>query len=155
MSDHPYTREAIERWQQGKINIFDAMAALEDERNEARMELAQWAGIMHDPNKPLKLEPLVWKHNGGNYGLPETWRDAYEDLEKEYEKATGYWASLLNWLDMVHETYEGQDRDGLNQLYMRGPFAGWSQEKVVRLADELWENFQKYPFHPKETQHHD
>lgn len=35
MTDHPYTREAIERWQQGKINIFDAMAELEDQRDEA------------------------------------------------------------------------------------------------------------------------
>lgn len=34
MTDHPYTREAVERWQQGKINIFDAMAALEDERDQ-------------------------------------------------------------------------------------------------------------------------
>jgi len=33
MSDHPYTREAVERWQQGKINIFDALAELEDQRD--------------------------------------------------------------------------------------------------------------------------
>jgi hypothetical protein len=36
MSDHPHTREAIERWRQGKINIFDALAELEDQRDEAR-----------------------------------------------------------------------------------------------------------------------
>ena len=33
MSDHPHTREAVERWQQGKINIFDALAELEDQRD--------------------------------------------------------------------------------------------------------------------------
>jgi hypothetical protein len=33
MSDHPHTREAIERWQQGKINVFDALAELEDQRD--------------------------------------------------------------------------------------------------------------------------
>ncbi len=33
MSDHPYTREAVERWQQGKINVFDALAELEDQRD--------------------------------------------------------------------------------------------------------------------------
>lgn len=38
MTDHPYTREAVERWQQGKINIFDALADLEDQRDEARSE---------------------------------------------------------------------------------------------------------------------
>jgi uncharacterized coiled-coil DUF342 family protein len=32
----PETLEAIERWHQGKVNIFDEMARLETERNEAR-----------------------------------------------------------------------------------------------------------------------
>ena len=34
----PETLEAIERWHQGKINIFDEMARLERERDEARMK---------------------------------------------------------------------------------------------------------------------
>lgn len=33
MNDHPHTREAIEWWRQGKINIFDALAELEDQRD--------------------------------------------------------------------------------------------------------------------------
>ena len=37
--DTPETQEAIERWRQGKINIFDDMARLERERDEARDEL--------------------------------------------------------------------------------------------------------------------
>jgi hypothetical protein len=40
-SDTPETREAVERWQQGKINIFDEMARLERERNEARLEIKE------------------------------------------------------------------------------------------------------------------
>jgi hypothetical protein len=44
MSDHPYTREAIELWQQGKINIFDAMAQLEDERDKAQKLADMWEG---------------------------------------------------------------------------------------------------------------
>jgi hypothetical protein len=40
-SDTPETCEAVERWQQGKINIFDEMARLERERNEAREALQQ------------------------------------------------------------------------------------------------------------------
>jgi hypothetical protein len=35
MSETPETYEAVERWQQGKINIFDEMARLERERNGA------------------------------------------------------------------------------------------------------------------------
>ncbi len=38
MSDTPETYEAVERWQQGKINIFDEMARLETERDEARIQ---------------------------------------------------------------------------------------------------------------------
>ncbi len=38
-SDTPETCEAIERWQQGKINIFDEMARLERERDEARLQV--------------------------------------------------------------------------------------------------------------------
>jgi hypothetical protein len=63
----------------------------------------------------------------------------------EARTKTGYWESLINWLEQVQEAYKGRDRDDLTQLYARGPFAGWSQEKMVRFADELWENEQKYP----------
>lgn len=35
----PETEEAIERWRQGKINIFDQMSRLERERDEAREAL--------------------------------------------------------------------------------------------------------------------
>lgn len=38
MSDTPETQEAVERWRQGKINIFDEMARLERERDEAKNE---------------------------------------------------------------------------------------------------------------------
>ena len=40
MSNTPETHEAVERWRQGKINIFDEMARLERERDEAREAFA-------------------------------------------------------------------------------------------------------------------
>jgi hypothetical protein len=42
MSDTPETYEAVERWNKGNINIFDEMARLERERNEARHEIQGW-----------------------------------------------------------------------------------------------------------------
>jgi len=39
VSDTPGTQEAVERWRQGKINIFDEMARMERERDEANEEL--------------------------------------------------------------------------------------------------------------------
>jgi hypothetical protein len=35
-NENPETQEAVERWRQGKINIFDAMARIEQQRDEAR-----------------------------------------------------------------------------------------------------------------------
>jgi predicted nuclease with TOPRIM domain len=45
-SDTPETCEAIERWQQGKINIFDEMARLERERDEAREALRETRAML-------------------------------------------------------------------------------------------------------------
>ena len=44
--DHPYTREAIERWQQGKINVFDALAELEDQRDAAQAECEEQSRLL-------------------------------------------------------------------------------------------------------------
>jgi hypothetical protein len=48
--DTPETQEAVERWRQGKINIFDEMAKLERERNEAREVLQEIANASHFDN---------------------------------------------------------------------------------------------------------
>jgi hypothetical protein len=44
--DTPETQEAVERWRQGKINIFDEMARLERERDEARKESEEQARLI-------------------------------------------------------------------------------------------------------------
>lgn len=44
-SDTPETCEAVERWQQGKINIFDEMARLERERDEALKTATMWEKV--------------------------------------------------------------------------------------------------------------
>ena len=68
------------------------------------------------------------------------------DREEELRTQTGYWESLIRWLEQTQEAHKGQDRDwDLTQVYMRGPFAGWSQSDMVKLADKLWENEQKHP----------
>ena len=45
MSDTPETQEAVERWRQGKINIFDEMARLERERDEALKTATMWEKV--------------------------------------------------------------------------------------------------------------
>ena len=59
MSDTPETQEAVERWRQGKINIFDEMARLERERDEARDMVEKFTeqGLdLLDSNRTLKRE---------------------------------------------------------------------------------------------------
>jgi hypothetical protein len=60
MSDTPETQEAVERWRQGKINIFDEMARLERERDQARRELdVQLESIkFHMERVPVRDHPL-------------------------------------------------------------------------------------------------
>lgn len=55
MSDTPETHEAVERWQQGKINIFDEMARLERERDEAREKLSHAQALLAEMQDALKL----------------------------------------------------------------------------------------------------
>ena len=55
MSDTPETQEAVERWQQGKINIFDEMARLETERNWAREKLSHAQALLAEMQDALKL----------------------------------------------------------------------------------------------------
>ena len=54
-SDTPETQEAVERWQQGKINIFDEMARLETERNGAREKLSHAQVLLAEMQDALKL----------------------------------------------------------------------------------------------------
>jgi hypothetical protein len=55
MSDTPETQEAVERWQQGKINIFNEMARLETERNGAREKLSHAQALLAEMQDALKL----------------------------------------------------------------------------------------------------
>ena len=55
MSETPETVEAVERWQQGKINIFDEMARLETERDMAREKLSHAQALLAEMQDALKL----------------------------------------------------------------------------------------------------
>ena len=145
MSATPRTDEAIERWHQGKVNIFEELATLETELNAAKK--AEGEAL------PKMREAVVGADNAERERIDlakqlRSEKEMHAACQNECEELklkTGYWGSLIHWLELVQEAYKGQDRDDLTQLYMRGPFAGWSQEKMVRLADELWDNEQRWP----------
>ena len=56
MSNTPETQEAVERWRQGKINVFDEMARLERERDEARRLVA----VAQDAFNVIHVEVGGW-----------------------------------------------------------------------------------------------
>jgi hypothetical protein len=56
MTDHPHTREAIERWRQGKVNVFDALAELEDQRDAARAEIEHFRVATRELIRLLEIE---------------------------------------------------------------------------------------------------
>jgi hypothetical protein len=57
VSDTPETHEALERWRQGKINMFDEMARMERERNEWRTCAASFAAA----ELPTSKENPEWQ----------------------------------------------------------------------------------------------
>lgn len=139
MSATPRTDEAIERWHQGKVNILEELAKLETDLIWAEAERIELA-------KQLQSEKEI--HAACQNECEEQARLLGMSGEREAAllAKTGYWESLISWLEQVQKAFEGQDRDwDLNQVYMRGPFAGWVQGEMVKFADKLWENEQKYP----------
>ena len=82
-SDTPETCEAIERWQQGKINIFDEMARLERERDALRKEVnisAADVAVLKRRCDALKAErdatneELEWLRKDSEQGEPQPLR---------------------------------------------------------------------------------
>jgi len=63
MTPTPRTQEAIERWRQGKINVFDEMAALEVELCQAHNQIARLQTLLETPSP----KPTPYKH-----GFPST-----------------------------------------------------------------------------------
>jgi uncharacterized protein YbgA (DUF1722 family) len=51
---NPITQEIIERWRQGKVNVFDEMARLEDRMNEYKNLADTLQGYLNNIHKNLK-----------------------------------------------------------------------------------------------------
>ena len=63
-----------------------------------------------------------------------------EDQE-EWEITTDY------WIELTLEKYKGFERDDLTQVFMRGPFAGWSERMVYELAENMDKSNKQVPRH--------
>lgn len=54
-------------------------------------------------------------------------------------------AATDRWIKAVLPELNKLDQDALNQVYMRGPFAGWSIEELKNFVKQLKENNDNYP----------
>lgn len=49
------------------------------------------------------------------------------------------------WISAVEDRYKNFKQSELNQVFMRGPFSGWSERELLEFAQKLRENWKKYP----------
>ena len=52
-----------------------------------------------------------------------------------------------HWIELTLKKYQKWDSDDLTQVFMRGPFAGWSENRVLELAMKMDEANKNYPRH--------
>ena len=57
------------------------------------------------------------------------------------------WQATEEWVQSIEERFSGVNEDDLTQIFMRGPFAGWSEYNLFKLAKELRDNTTKYPLY--------
>ena len=66
----------------------------------------------------------------------------------EYKKKENAWQEATDrWIELTLKKYHGWDSDDLTQVFMRGPFAGWSERMVLELALKLDDANNKLPRH--------
>jgi len=62
-------------------------------------------------------------------------------------KQTEWQEATDNWVKLTLQKYEGFNPDELTQVFMRGPFAGWSERMVYELAYNMDDANKKVPRH--------
>ena len=60
-----------------------------------------------------------------------------------------FWQITDDFIEAVLARYKDADRDELNQVFMRGPFCGWSERNLLELAEQMDKNRKDYPLWPR------
>lgn len=101
MSDTPETQEAVDRWRQGKINIFDEMARLELERDKAQALVAE----MKQAIVWAKAEAKERLHRLDQAACERrTWLEAREKMKRERDEANAQMCQAIGHLSDIAET---------------------------------------------------
>jgi hypothetical protein len=69
-------------------------------------------------------------------------------MDNKHHEAQNEWQEATDrWVELTLEKYDGFESDDLTQVFMRGPFAGWSEYMVLELAMKLDESNKNLPRH--------
>ena len=67
-------------------------------------------------------------------------------MENRHHEAQNEWQLVTDhWIELTLEKYHDRDSDDLTQVFMRGPFAGWSEHMVLELAMKMDDANKKVP----------
>jgi hypothetical protein len=65
-----------------------------------------------------------------------------------HHEALNEWQLVTDhWIELTLKKYYELDSDDLTQVFMRGPFAGWSERMVLELAMKMDDSNKKVPRH--------
>jgi hypothetical protein len=65
----------------------------------------------------------------------------HHEAQNEWQLVTDH------WIELTLKKYHDWDSDDLTQVFMRGPFAGWSERMVLELAMKMDDANKKVPRH--------
>jgi len=69
-------------------------------------------------------------------------------MDNRHHEAHSNWQLITDyWIELTLDKYKGWDSDDLKQVFMRGPFAGWSEGMVLELAMKMDDANKKVPRH--------
>ena len=72
-------------------------------------------------------------------------------MENRKHEAQSNWQLITDyWIELTLDKYRGYDINDLTQVFMRGPFAGWSERMVLELAMKMDDANKKVPRHKKD-----
>ena len=67
-------------------------------------------------------------------------------MGNRHHEAQNAWQEATDrWIELTLEKYCKRNVDDLTQVFMRGPFAGWSERMVLELAMKLDKSNKKVP----------
>ncbi len=87
-----------------------------------------------------------------NFMQPETLTENQDrqpaGLPNRGSSSMDFWELTSVWIQAVKGRYAGYTGGDLNQIFMRGPFAGWSEQELYDLAKRMDEAQTKFPIWP-------